>query len=81
MDLHILLVMVYILVKGTFLNVSDQTLILDQYSNTPNYRIGLLIEETIINSDLDPSLTDNSAGFNNFGAPGADRLKIVNISI
>ena len=62
--------------KGTFLNVSDQTLILDQYSNTPNYRIGLLIEETIINPDLDPSLTDNSAGFNNFGAPGADRLKI-----
>ena len=63
--------------KGTFLNVSEQTLILDQYSNTPSYRIGLLIEETIINSDLDPSLTDNSAGFNNFGSPGADRLKIV----
>ena len=62
--------------KGTFLNVSDQTLILDQYSNTPNYRIGLLVEETIINPDLDPTLTDNSAGFNNFGAPGADRLKI-----
>jgi hypothetical protein len=63
--------------KGTFLNVSEQTLILDQYSNTPSYRIGLLIEETIVNSDLDPSLTDNSAGFNNFGSPGADRLKIV----
>ena len=63
--------------KGTFLNVNDQTLILDQYTNTPSYRIGLTIEETIINSDLDPLLTDNSAGFNNFGAPGADRLKIV----
>tara|TARA_Y100000592_G_scaffold23880_1_gene37221 strand:+ start:18171 stop:25631 length:7461 start_codon:yes stop_codon:yes gene_type:complete len=62
--------------KGTFLNVNDQTLILDQYSNTPNYRIGLLIEERIINPDLDPSLTDNSAGFNNFGSPGADRLQI-----
>ena len=62
--------------KGTFLNVSDQTLILDQYSNTPSYRIGLLVEETIINSDLDSTLTDNSAGFNNFGSPGADRLKI-----
>ena len=63
--------------KGTFLNVNEQILILDQYSNTPSYRIGLLIEETIVNSDLDPSLTDNSAGFNNFGSPGADRLKIV----
>jgi len=62
--------------KGTFLNVSEQKLILDQYSNTPNYRIGLLLEEQIINSDLDPTLTDNSAGFNNFGSPGADRLKI-----
>ena len=63
--------------KGTFLNVSEQKLILDQYTNTPSYRIGLEIEETIVNSDLDPLLTDNSAGFNNFGAPGADRLKIV----
>ena len=63
--------------KGTFLNVNEQTLILDQYTNTPSYRIGLTIEETIINSDLDPLLTDNSAGFNNFGAPGADRLKII----
>ena len=62
--------------KGTFLNVNEQKLILDQYTNTPSYRIGLAIEETIVNSDLDPSLTDNSAGFNNFGSPGADRLKI-----
>jgi hypothetical protein len=63
--------------KGTFLKVNEQILILDQYTNTPSYRIGLTIEETIINSDLDPLLTDNSAGFNNFGAPGADRLKII----
>ena len=63
--------------KGNFLNVNEQTLILDQYTNTPSYRIGLTIEEKIINSDLDPLLTDNSAGFNNFGAPGADRLKII----
>ena len=62
--------------KGTFLNVATQTLILDQYTNSSNYRIGLTIEETIINPDLDPTLTDNSAGFNNFGSPGADRLKI-----
>ena len=63
--------------KGTFLNVNEQTLILDQYTNAPSYRIGLRIEETVVNSDIDPLLTDNSAGFNNFGSPGADRLKIV----
>ena len=62
--------------KGTFVNVDDETLILDQYTNKPNYRIGLLINEEIVNSDIDPSLNDNSKGFNNFSAPGADRLKI-----
>lgn len=62
--------------KGQFLNVNDDTLILDQYSNTPSYRVGLLITEEIINSDIDPSLNDNSKGFNNYSAPGADRLKI-----
>ena len=62
--------------KGSFLTVSDETLILDQYSNTPSYRIGLLIEESVVNSSEDPSLNDNAGGFNNFGAPGADRLKI-----
>ena len=62
--------------KGTFLNVDSETLILDQYSNIPTYRIGLLITEEIITSDLDPSLNDNSRGFNNYSAPGADRLKM-----
>ena len=62
--------------KGTFVNVSTQTLVLDQYSSNPDCRIGLNIEEQVINADLDPNLTDNSAGFNNFGSPGADRLKL-----
>ena len=62
--------------KGEFLNVGTETLILDQYSNTPSYRIGLSIKEDVISSDIDPTLNDNSKGFNNFSAPGADRLKI-----
>jgi hypothetical protein len=62
--------------KGQFLNVEDETILLDQYSNKPSYRIGLLITEEIINSDIDSSLNDNSRGFNNYSAPGADRLKI-----
>ena len=63
-------------VRGNFVNVARETLILDQYSNTPNYRIGLFINEEIITSDLDEALNDNSQGFNNYSAPGADRLKI-----
>ena len=62
--------------KGTFVNVNDETIILDQYGNNPNYRIGLLISEEIVNSDIDSTLNDNSKGFNNYAAPGADRLKI-----
>ena len=62
--------------KGQFVQVRKETLLLDQYSNTPNYRIGLHLSEQIINADMDPSLNDNSRGFNNFAAPGADRFKI-----
>lgn len=62
--------------RGYFVDVATQTLILDQYSNTPSYRVGLDIIEEIISSDVDPSLNDNAQGFNNYTAPGADRLKI-----
>ena len=62
--------------RGYFVNVSAQTLILDQYGNTPSYRVGLDVTEEIVSSDVDPSLNDNAQGFNNFTAPGADRLKI-----
>ena len=63
-------------IRGNFINVDRETLILDQYSNTPSYRIGLFVEEEVINSSLDESLNDNSQGFNNYAAPGADRLRI-----
>jgi hypothetical protein len=62
--------------RGHFVNVKTQTLILDQYNNSPNYRIGFIVSEEIINSFQDETLTDNAKGFNNFSAPGADRLKI-----
>jgi hypothetical protein len=63
-------------IRGYFINVSSETLILDQYTNNPNYRVGLFVNEEIVNSDIDESLNDNSQGFNNYAAPGADRLKI-----
>ena len=63
-------------VRGNFVNVNKESLILDQYTNTPSYRVGLFVSEEIVNSNSDESLNDNSQGFNNYGAPGADRLKI-----
>ena len=63
-------------VHGQFCNVNQETLILDQYGTKPNYRVGLFVNEEIINADIDESLNDNSQGYNNYAAPGADRLKI-----
>jgi len=63
-------------IRGRFVSVNPEVLLLDQYSNNPSYRIGLAITEEVINSDLDETLNDNSRGFNNYAAPGADRLKI-----
>ena len=63
-------------IRGNFVTVNKETLILDQYSNNPSYRIGLFVNEEIINADLDETLNDNSQGFNNYAAPGADRLRI-----
>ena len=62
--------------RGYFVNVDSQILILDQYSTNSSYRIGLTVNEEIISSDTDPSLNDNAQGYNNYTAPGADRLKI-----
>ena len=67
-------------VRGTFAQVQSQTLILDQYSDEPSYRIGFDVQENFISADEDPSLNDNASGFTNFAAPGADRLQ-VNISL
>jgi len=62
--------------RGYFVDVASQILILSQYSNTPSVRVGLSVLEEIISSETDPTLNDNAKGFNNYTAPGADRLKI-----
>jgi hypothetical protein len=67
-------------VRGTFANVSKQTIILDYYSNTPSYRVGLKVTEEIVTAKDDASLYDNAKGFTNYAAPGADRFKI-NLSL
>ena len=63
-------------IRGTFVDVSADKLVLDAYSNTPSYRVGLEITEELITAKDDSSLYDNAKGFSNFAAPGADRLKI-----
>jgi len=64
-------------VRGFFITVPKQVAILDQYANTPTYRVGLLIDEEIaVATNNYNDLFDNAQGFSNYAAPGADRLKI-----
>ena len=63
-------------IRGYFTKVSKQTIILDNYTNTPSYRVGLKIDELIITAKDDTSLYDNAKGFTNYAAPGADRFKL-----
>ena len=63
-------------VRGYLVNVLKDSIILDQYTNTPSYRVGLNIGEEIVNASQDSSLYDNAQGFSNYAAPGADRFKI-----
>jgi len=64
--------------KGHFLFASDQTLVVEKYSNSPNgVSVGYRITEELISALQDSSLYDNANGSNNENAPGADRLKLV----
>ena len=63
-------------IRGFFIDVPYQSLILEQYTVNPSYRIGLEVSESIITSEDDTSLNDNAAGSSNYAAPGAHRFKL-----
>ncbi len=63
-------------IRGHFVKVKEQRIILDQYSSSPSYRIGFDIIESVVSADEDKTLYDNAKGFSNYTAPGADRFKI-----
>ena len=62
--------------RGMFVKVAAQTLILEKYSNTPTYKVGLDVAETLTSYTEDTSLLDNAQGSSNENAPGADRLTV-----
>jgi len=63
-------------INGFFVEVESQSLILDKYTNTPDYRVGLTVTENFITSTDDTSLLDNATGSSNANATGAHRFKI-----
>jgi hypothetical protein len=68
-------------IRGIFVNVPSQYVILEQYAQNPSYRVGLEISESIITSEDDADLNDNAAGSSNYAAPGAHRFRIKTVLI
>lgn len=62
--------------KGFFVRVDSQTISLNKYDNLPSLRVGLTIDESIIDEDDDNTLLDPANGSFNFTAPGAHRFSV-----
>ena len=60
-------------IKKKFVLVSEQTIILDKYTNSPSYRVGLQYNENIVYPEDNEQLLDNALGSPNYSAPGAAR--------
>lgn len=65
-------------VKGRFVRVFSQTILLSKYVPLDNaeYSVGINMEEEIVTPETDSSLLDNAAGTTNETAPGAHRYLI-----
>jgi hypothetical protein len=63
-------------INGHFCLVDAQTIILDKYTTSPTYRIGLNISEEIVTPEEDETLLDNAQNSFNYAAPGAHRFYI-----
>ena len=63
-------------IRGFFVTCAEETLVLDKYDNTPSYRIGFTVTESLVTPESDTSLLDNATGSSNYAAKGAHRLKI-----
>ena len=62
-------------VDGYFVTVAPQTIVLDAYSTTPTYRVGLQIDEEIVTESVDNALLDPAQEAFNYQAPGGHRYQ------
>lgn len=70
-----------IYIADHFVKHSEQTIVLDKYTNIPTYKVGVIPNKSFIDYIEDQSLVDNAQGTPNFQAPGADRFKIDTVLI
>ena len=47
-------------INGNFIKIAKQTLILEKFSNTPSYKTGISVAETVVGSGEDSTLLDNA---------------------
>ena len=62
-------------IRGSFVQTTAQTIVLDKYTNSPSYRVGFQVTESLSTPEEDSTLLDNATGSTNFAAKGAHRLK------
>ena len=62
--------------RGNFVNVDEQTLAVSVDDPRPSFKLGFDVKESLVSAYDDETLYDNSQGFVNYAAPGADRLKL-----
>jgi hypothetical protein len=66
--------------KGHFVRFDAQQVVVSKYNTAPDgVVVGFQTAEAIVTSNNDTSLLDNANGYNNYNAPGADRLKLTPI--
>ena len=63
-------------IRGFMVQNLASTIILDKYTNTPSYRVGWTVTETLVTPEMDPSLLDNATGSSNYAAKGAHRFRM-----
>lgn len=63
-------------IRGMFIEVIGQSVLVDKYTNTGSYKVGFVVSENIITPKEDPTLYSQAQGTPNYKAEGAHRLKI-----
>jgi hypothetical protein len=63
-------------IDGYFVKVNRQTIVLEKYTTTPSYRVGLEITDSVVSETSDTSLLDPAQNASNYQAPGATRYQI-----
>ena len=62
-------------VDGFFVQVPEQSIVLDPYGSSPTYKVGLEIDDNIIDESADANLLDPAQASFNYQAPGAWRYQ------